>query len=107
MHLLVLAGITVLLFFAWQATVSADGFIIPVPPPPLRVVPDLAVKYHRVEVTIQDQVARTQIDQVFLNDSPYELEGTYIFPLPEEAAISDFAMFVDGERLPGKMLDKD
>jgi len=105
--LMVLTCITVLLFFAWQATVRADGFIIPVPPPPVRVVPDLAVKYHRVQVTIQDQVAHTQIDQVFLNDSPYELEGTYIFPLPEEAAISDFAMFVDGERLSGKMLDKD
>jgi Ca-activated chloride channel family protein len=107
MYLMVLSVVTMLVFLAWQATVHADGFIIPVPPPPLRVVPDLAVKYHRVEVTIQDQVARTEIDQVFLNDSPYDLEGTYIFPLPEEAAISDFAMFVDGERLSGKMLDKD
>jgi len=97
----------VLLFVGLQTTARADGFIIPVPPPPVRVVPDLAVKYHRVEVTIKGQVAQTRIDQVFLNDSPYELEGTYIFPLPEEAAISDFAMFVDGERLSGEMLDKD
>jgi Ca-activated chloride channel family protein len=107
MYLTVLACVAVLLFFAWQTTTRADGFIIPVPPPPVRLVPDLAVKYHRVQVTIQDQVAHTQIDQVFLNDSPYELEGTYIFPLPEEAAISDFAMFVDGERLSGEILDKD
>jgi Ca-activated chloride channel family protein len=71
------------------------------------VVPDLVVRYHRVEVSIEGQVAQTHIDQVFLNDSPYELEGTYIFPLPEGAAISDFAMFVDGKRLSGKMLDKD
>jgi Ca-activated chloride channel family protein len=98
----------VLLFLACTQAASADGFIIPVPPPHVvEVVPDLVVKYHRVRVTIKDQVAQTDIDQVFLNDSPYELEGTYIFPLPEEAAISDFAMFVDGRRLSGEMLDKD
>jgi Ca-activated chloride channel family protein len=107
MYLWILPCITVFLFFARQATIRADGFIIPVPPPLVRVVPNLAVKYHRVEVTITDQVAQTKIDQVFINDSPYELEGTYIFPLPEEATISDFAMFVDGERLSGEMLDKD
>ncbi len=107
MRLWLMAGALVLLFLGAQTTARADGFIIPVPPPPVREVPNLAVKYHRVEVTITDQVARTRIDQVFINDSPYELEGTYIFPLPEEAAISDFAMFVDGERLSGEMLDRD
>ncbi len=89
-------------------TAYADGFIIPRPPRDVvEIVPHLAVKYHRVRVTIKDQVAQTHIDQVFLNDSPYDLEGTYIFPLPEEASISDFAMFVDGDRLEGQMLDKD
>ncbi|MBC7232903.1 MAG: VWA domain-containing protein [Chloroflexi bacterium] len=88
-------------------TAKADGFIIPIPPPHIQVVPDLAVKYHHVRVTIKDQVAQTEIDQVFLNDSPYELEGTYLFPLPEDAAISDFALFVDGKRLSGKVLDKE
>lgn len=87
---------------------KADGFIIPVPPPHVvEPVPNLVVKYHHVKVTIEDQVARTDIDQVFLNDSPYELEGTYIFPLPDEATISDFAMFVDQQRLSGKILSKE
>ncbi len=96
-----------LLVLATVQTVQADGFIIPEPPPHVvKPVPGLAVKYHRVQVTIEDQVARTHIDQIFVNDSDYELEGTYIFPLPEDAAISDFAMFVDGERLSGKVLDK-
>ena len=95
------------LFLAANQTALADGFIVPVPPPHVEVVPDLAVKYHRVRVTIKDQVAITNIDQVFINDSPFEFEGTYIFPLPEDAAISDFAMYVDGQRLSGKVLDKD
>jgi len=105
---LVLVGCAILtLFLVGGTRISADGFIVPVRPPHVETVPDLAVKYHRVRVTIEDQVAETDIDQVFLNDSAYDLEGTYIFPLPEEGAISDFAMFVDGERLMGKMLDKD
>ena len=105
--LLSLGAAAVLLLASAQAA-QADGFIIPVPPPhPVEPVPDLAVKYHRVRVSIADQVAQTNIDQVFLNESPYELEGTYIFPLPEEAAISDFSMFVDKQRLSGKILNKD
>ncbi len=99
--------VSVVLFLMASITAKADGFIIPVPPPHIEAVPDLAVKYHHVHVTISDQVSQTEVDQVFLNDSPYELEGTYIFPLPEDAAISDFAMFVDGQRLSGKILDKE
>ena len=91
------------------SVVLADGVIIPVPPPdvPIEQVPMLTIKYHRVNVSIEDQVAITKVDQVFINESDYELEGTYIFPLPEDAAISEFAMYVDGERLEGEMLDRD
>jgi Ca-activated chloride channel family protein len=60
-----------------------------------------------VKVTIEDQVATTHVDQVFVNESPWELEGTYIFPLPEEAAISEFAMYVDGQRVEARVLEKD
>ncbi len=96
------------LFLTTPGVASADGIIIPHPPPhlPPVILPYLAVKYHRVQVTINNQVAVTRVDQVFVNDTDRDLEGTYIFPLPEEAAISDFAMYVDGQRLEGKILDK-
>jgi len=101
----VLLGLTV----ATAGTAYADGIIIPDPPPhvPITQVPNLTIKYHRVRVTIENQVATTHVDQVFVNEAPYEMEGTYIFPLPEEAAISEFAMWVDGEKLEGRLLDKD
>jgi Ca-activated chloride channel family protein len=66
----------------------------------------LAVKNHNVTVTIDNQIARTRVDQTFINESTYSLEGTYIFPLPEDAAISEFAMWVDGKRLEGQVLDR-
>ena len=102
-------GLGALLLFAQSAL--ADGIVIPEPiepiPPDHVVVPFLPIKYHRVEVEIDNQVAQVEIDQAFLNEADFALEATYIFPLPEDAAISDFAMYVDGERLEGRILDKE
>jgi Ca-activated chloride channel family protein len=98
---------------AWLIAASpaaADGIIIPVPPRdrPItwRDIP-LSVKYHRVAVTIRDQVATTRVDQVFVNEAGFAVEGTYIFPLPEDAAISSFDMWVDGQKIEGKLLGRD
>ena len=87
----------------------ADGIVIPDPPPdvPIVDVPFLTIKYHRVTVDIDGPVATTHVDQVFVNDATYEIEGTYIFPLPQEAAISEFALWVDGEKVEGRVLEKD
>ncbi len=76
------------------------------PPRPPNCVNYLSVKNHNVTVTIDNQIARTHIDQTFVNDSSYQLEGTYIFPLPDDATISDFSMWVDGKKLEGQVLDK-
>jgi Ca-activated chloride channel family protein len=113
------AALGIFLFFA-LAPAYADGIIIPDPPPCPTPCPDcppqpcpppapapLAIKYHRVDVTIEDQVATTHVDQVFVNEAGYAIEGTYIFPLPEEAAISEFSMWVDGEKVEGKVLGRE
>ncbi len=97
------------------AAVHADGIIIDPPPPcpmdalcppepnPRPLFP-LAVQYHRVTVTIDNQIATTRVDQLFRNDFDFTVEGTYMFPIPAEAAVSDFAMWVDGQRLQGQVL---
>ena len=107
----VLFGFLILLVLLTVSTVPAlaDGIVIPHPPPdvPIEEVPFLTIKYHRVTVTIEDQVATTHVDQVFVNEGRHEVEGTYIFPLPEEATISEFSMWVDGERLEGQVLERD
>ena len=83
----------------------------PNPCPPPRACktsfPQLSIKYHHVTVSIDNQVASTHVDQVFVNPAPVDLEGSYIFPLPADAVVSDFAMWVDGKRLDGQVLDKD
>jgi Ca-activated chloride channel family protein len=97
------------LLLATVGVAQADGVVIVEPPPgvPAPEAPNLVVEYHRVSVDITDQVATTEVGQVFLNDTEYDLEGIYIFPLPEEAAISEFAMYVDGERWEGEILPRD
>ena len=85
----------------------ADGIIIPIPPEPHPLPPlqSLAIRYHHVQVSIEDRVATTHIDQVFRNDLPYEVEGEYVFPIPEGASIGEFAMWVDGVKLEAQALD--
>ncbi|MCJ7612973.1 MAG: hypothetical protein MUP19_12005, partial [Candidatus Aminicenantes bacterium] len=82
----------------------ADGFIIPRPRPG-ETIPPLTVKYHRVSVHISDQVAKTAIDQVFINNFGRDIEGTYIFPIPENATISEFALFMGDIKVQGEILD--
>jgi Ca-activated chloride channel family protein len=82
----------------------ADGFIIPNPRHG-EAIPPLTVKYHHVTVEIVNQVAKTSVDQVFVNNFGRDIEGTYIFPIPENAAVSEFAMWVGGERVRGEILD--
>lgn len=92
----------------------ADGIIIPEPPicdpgPCPQPIPlsALAIKYHRVTVTIDHQVAVTRVDQVFRNDQSTTVEGTYIFPLPAGAAVTSFTMWVDGQPVEGKVLSRE
>ena len=100
--------LSVVLSFLIAGVAFADGFIIVPPPRPPRGKPfiPLSIKYHHVEVEVDNQVATTKVDQVFLNENDRELEGIYIFPIPEEASISDFAMYVDGERVSAEVLEK-
>lgn len=86
-------------------------FPCPQPPAPQPVVRAdcaayLSVKNHNVTVNIDNQVARIHVDETFTNPSDFQLEGTYIFPLPDDAAINDFAMWVDGKKLEGQVLDR-
>jgi Ca-activated chloride channel family protein len=85
----------------------ADGIIIPMPPRPGEPFPpDLSIKYHHVDIKIDNQIAQTEVDQVFINNYHRDLEGTYIFPIPEDASISKFSMFIGGEEIKGKILDR-
>ncbi|MCF7793058.1 MAG: VIT and VWA domain-containing protein [Candidatus Cloacimonetes bacterium] len=87
----------------------ADGMIV-IPPPPNNphLFSDpfpLEVKYHHVNVEIDEQTAITHIDQVFINPTSQRLEGFYIFPIPTGAVLNDFTMYINGKETPAELLD--
>ncbi|MDP3273799.1 MAG: VIT domain-containing protein [Deltaproteobacteria bacterium] len=61
---------------------------------------------HRVKVRIVGNLARTEIEEVFRNDTGNELEGIYRFPLPPEAQIERLALDVNGEMEQGAFVDR-
>ncbi len=99
------------LALAFPVPARADGIIIPEPPVcqfgPCDPFPisQLAIRYHRVDVTIENQVATTHVDQVFYNPNDWVVEGTYVFPLPTDAVVGEFVLWIDGQRVEGEVLD--
>jgi Ca-activated chloride channel family protein len=91
-----------------EAALQAQGVIVPRPCADCRPTPPgqgagLPVESVTFETTIQGQVATTHVTQVFRNPHPQVMEGTYFFPLPEEASITEFAIWDGDRRLQGEV----
>ncbi|MGD9564264.1 MAG: VIT domain-containing protein [Pyrinomonadaceae bacterium] len=96
----------------------AQGVIVPIvcdirpcrPRPIPRPVPlpnALPVKSIQLDTKIVGQIATTHVEQVFRNDTPYTLEGTYFFPIPETASIVEFAIWENGKKLVGEVRSRE
>ncbi len=81
---------------------TADGSGILAPDD--QTLPPLRVTDHLVDVSVHDRVALTTLTQTFRNDTKRRLEATYVFPLPEEADLTDFRMTFNGKMVPGRVL---
>ena len=104
--------------FSFSNAVRAQGVIVPIicefrpcrmPPRPVpqQLPTALPVKSIQLDVKIVGQVATTHVEQVFRNDTPYTLEGTYFFPIPETASIVEFAIWENGKKLVGEVRSKE
>lgn len=113
-------GFFCLAFFCLCAGLSAhaQGVIVPIPcdfrpcrptlrPRPVPLPNALPVKSIELDTKINGQVATTHVTQVFRNDSPYTLEGTYFFPIPETASIVEFAIWENGKKLVGEVRSRE
>lgn len=102
----------------FSSDVKAQGVIVPVfcefrpcrpsPRPLPQPLPNaLPVKSIRLNTKIAGQVATTHVEQVFRNDTKYTLEGTYFFPIPENASITEFAIWENGKKLVGEVRSRE
>ena len=96
--------------------VKAQGVIVPIvcdfrpcrpQPRPVPLPNALPVKSIELDTKINGQIATTRVEQVFRNDTPYTLEGTYFFPIPETASIVEFAIWENGRKLVGEVRSRE
>ena len=59
-----------------------------------------------VEVRVTGIIARAKVTQIFTNPSQAWVEGIYIFPLPEDAAVDTLKMTVGDRKLLGVIQEK-
>ncbi|MEJ7846602.1 MAG: VIT and VWA domain-containing protein [Pyrinomonadaceae bacterium] len=99
-------------------SIYSQGVIVPIicdirpcrRPPIPRPIPlpnALPVKSIELDTKIEGQVATTHVTQVFRNDTPHTLEGTYFFPIPETASIIEFSIWENGKKLVGEVRSRD
>ncbi|MCE9638471.1 MAG: hypothetical protein K8T90_22450 [Planctomycetes bacterium] len=67
----------------------------------------LYVGYHKVSVTIRDQIAETTVEESFVNTTGATLEGVFSFPLPAGASISGFGMWVGEELVEADLIERE
>jgi len=101
---------TFVLLLTFVSGASAQGIIIDDQPPADLIPPiggPISIELHSVDAVVDGPVATVHVTQIFRNQANWQVEGTYIFPLPDNAAIGDFQMTVDGQVLEGQLLDSD
>jgi hypothetical protein len=65
------------------------------------------LKEHHIKARIVDNVARTEVEEIFENGADEVLEGIYRFPLPPGAQIERLALEVDGKLEEGAFVDRE
>ncbi len=67
----------------------------------------LEMTSHQVDVTINNGVAVTEIEQTFLNTENRQVEALYTFPVPKGASVANFSMWINGVEMVGEVLEKE
>ncbi len=66
----------------------------------------LDLSEHAVVADVDNRLALTRVQQVFVNASDRRLEGVYVFPVPPGASLVDFAMWVGGRKVRAAVVEK-
>ncbi len=67
----------------------------------------LKIDHHRVNIEIEDQIARTSISMEFVNTGEGLAEGTFIFPLPVGASVDELIMYINDVPIEARILEAD
>jgi Ca-activated chloride channel family protein len=103
-----LAAFTLLAFAVGTATASdyrgdMPGLYLDTPSGNRGQAPTIVADY---DIRVDGPVATTRLTQRFLNPNEEWAEGTYLFPLPDGAAIDQMAVEVNGRRIVGQIAER-
>ena len=65
------------------------------------------IDHYHMNIVVNNQLAKTKIDQVFTNPNDFEVDGAYIFPIPENVISSNFALSIDAKPVTGELHSKE
>ncbi len=60
-----------------------------------------------IDLTVSGLVARVSVRQKFLNNGPEWVEGIYVFPLPDDAAVDRLRMHIGERFIEGEIREKE
>lgn len=97
---------------AWgQGFLLPDGDSFRMPQPrvvpirrPVPSQPTYQIRELTIDAAIKDQIAVTQVTQVFQNPGDRAIQASFVFPLPYDGAVSEMTFLVDGKEYPAKLL---
>ncbi|MGA1871185.1 MAG: VIT domain-containing protein [bacterium] len=102
--------IFILIFFGFQtisllsvSSASGAGLLKPLQ----GTISDVYLKSHHVNVIIYNGFAKTEVDQVFMNQGNTDVEAIYTFPLPKKASLSEVSLWIDDKEIIGEVLEKE
>lgn len=79
------------------------------PPVLPRLEPVFSYKINSLDVNakVKDLVAEVNFSQTFTNTGKTQMEVFFLFPIPHDVAVEQFALLVDGKELPAKIQKAD
>ena len=79
----------------------------PIPTPRPAPSAPFELRSYDVEVEIVEDSAHTKVTHVFYNPGAVDAEGVFYFPVPAGATTTNFALWMNGQRVEGSVLPRD
>jgi Ca-activated chloride channel family protein len=67
---------------------------------------ELEIQSQDIDVVINNGIAVTTVTQEFKNLENRQVEALYTFPVPKEASVSNFSMWINGKEMIGEVVEK-
>ncbi|MCB9367085.1 MAG: VWA domain-containing protein [Calditrichaeota bacterium] len=99
-----------LLTLAWSLCIVSAAhaqLVLPRPMPPSEPRAAWKIESRHVDMRVRSQVASVTVTETLLNTCGRMFEADYLFPLPQDAAVSSLTLTVDGKEMQGELLSVD